>query len=276
MKKISVIPCPSKDKDCKLAIKAVELLRDAGAKVLYVKDSLPYVDGALAVTEEQAYEQCDAVVGFGGDGSLISQALRCAKYEKAILGCNMGKVGYLAEVELDGLSQITRILDSDYTIEERMVLSVEDNSDVFYALNDAVISRGGQAKIAEIGLLIDGHDVGTFRSDGLILATPTGSTAYSLSAGGSVIDPSLECIAVTPVCPHQFGARPMIFSANSVLTVENRCSDERTVTVSLDGNASLELAYGKGLQVKRADLKCRFIRLQHRVFCDTLRKIKKY
>ena len=276
MKKIAVIPCPSKDKDYSLAIKAVELLRDAGAKVFYPKQSLPCIEGALAVDEEQAYEQCDAVVGFGGDGSLISQALRCAKYGKAILGCNMGKVGYLAEVELGDLPQITKILDTNYSIEQRMVLSVEDNDGIFYALNDAVVSRGGQAKIAEIGLLIDGHDVGTFRSDGLILATPTGSTAYSLSAGGSVIDPSLECIAVTPVCPHQFGARPMIFSSNSILTIQNRCSDERIITVSLDGNASLELAYGKCVKVKKADMKCRFIRLQHRVFCDTLRKIKKY
>lgn len=276
MKKIAVIPCPAKDPDFAWAKKAVQILLEAGACVLYPEEFPPSMQGILRLPLDSIYAECDAVVGFGGDGSLINQALQAAKYQKALLGCNMGKVGYLAEVELDNLHDVAQILDDRYMVEERMVIEIEHNGVSNYALNDAVISRGARAKISEIGLGVDNNDIGTFRSDGLILATPTGSTAYSLSAGGSVIDPTLECIAVTPVCPHQFGARPMIFSASSVLNVENRCSDERSLTVSLDGNESFELAYQNSIFVKKAELKCRFIRLKHRVFCHTLRKIKKY
>jgi len=276
MKNIAVIPCPSKDTDYVWAKKAVGILLGAGASVTYPDDISLDVDGATALPYNELYACCDAVVGFGGDGSLINQALQAAKFGKALLGCNMGKVGYLAEVELSDLDRIVRVLGDDYSIEERMVLSVDHGSERSFALNDVVVSRGARARIAEIGLLVDGNDVGTFRSDGLIIATPTGSTAYSLSAGGSVIDPLLECIAVTPVCPHQFGARPMIFSPSTALTVENRCSDGRSIAISLDGNADVELSSQESIRIQRAEMKCRFIRLSHRVFCHTLRKIKKY
>ena len=139
-----------------------------------------------------------------------------------------------------------------------------------------VISRGAEAKIAEIALLVDDHEIGVFRSDGLILATPTGSTAYSMSAGGPVIDPALSCIVATPICPHQFGAKPMVFSPSTVLGVENRCSDGRRLAISLDGRVSGELEYGQAFYVRKAELQCRFIRMKQRVFCNTLKKIKEY
>lgn len=276
MKKIAVIPFAKKDADCKYAKEAVEILVNAGAQVLYPFGSLPEMDGTVPMVGDAIYAQCDSVIGFGGDGTLIKQALKAAEYGKALLGCNMGNVGYLSEVEPDELSVITKVLNGDYTIEERMVLAVNDASGIKYALNDAVISRGSQARISEIGLSVDGHEIGVFRSDGLILATPTGSTAYSLSAGGPVIDPALECISVTPICPHQFGARPMVFSPSSLLTVENRCNDGRELTISLDGCAVGTLMGGQSFQIRRASMKCRFIRLKKRVFCDTLKKIKKY
>ena len=276
MKKIAVIPFPQKDTECKWAKQAVKILIDAGAQVLYPFGALPEINGAIPMVGESIYAECDSVVGFGGDGTLIKQALSAAEYGKALLGCNMGNVGYLSEVELDELSSITKLLHGDYSIEERMVLAVSDASGIKYALNDVVISRGSEARIAEIGLAVDHHEIGAFRSDGLILATPTGSTAYSLSAGGPVIDPALECIAVTPICPHQFGAKPMVFSPSSVLTVENRCSDNRELAISLDGRVTGTLTGGQTFQIRRAGMKCRFVRLQKRVFCDTLKKIKKY
>ncbi len=276
MKKIAVIPCPAKDPECKWAKKAMEILIQSGAKVLYPFGTLPENEGAIPMIGDSIYADCDSVVGFGGDGTLIKQALCAAEYGKSLLGCNMGNVGYLSEVELSELSLITKLLDGEYTIEERMVLAVCDSTGMKYALNDAVISRGAQARIAEIALSVDGHEIGVFRSDGLILATPTGSTAYSLSAGGPVIDPALECIAVTPICPHQFGAKPMVFSPSSVLSVENRCSDGRSLALSLDGCVTGELIYGNPIQIRRSGMKCRFVRLKKRVFCDTLKKIKKY
>jgi NAD+ kinase len=276
MNRIAVIPCPSKDPEGIWAKKAVDILISAGAKVLYPFGTLPETEGATPVVGETIYGECDAVVGFGGDGSLINQALHAAEYGKALLGCNMGNVGYLSEVELNELADITKLLTNEFTIEERMVLAVNDNQNVRYALNDVVISRGSEARIAEIALFVDDHEIGVFRSDGLILATPTGSTAYSLSAGGSVIDPALECIAVTPICPHQFGARPMVFSPSSVLRVENRCNDGRHFAISLDGRVIADLAGGQSFAVRKASMKCRFIRIKQRVFCDTLRKIKKY
>ena len=276
MKKIAVIPFPKKDLECKYAKRAVEILTHAGAQVLYPFGSLPEMEGAIPMVGESIYAECDSVVGFGGDGTLIKYALLAAEYGKSLLGCNMGNVGYLSEVEPDELSDITKILNGDYTIEERMVLAMSDASGIKYALNDAVVSRTSQARIAEIGLSVDGHEIGAFRSDGLILSTPTGSTAYSLSAGGPVIDPSLDCIAVTPICPHQFGVRPMVLAPSSLLRVENKCTDGRELTVSLDGRMVGTLEEGQTIQIRRASMKCRFIRLKKRVFCDTLKKIKKY
>ena len=276
MKKIAVIPCPVKDADYTFAKKAIEILLSSGADVIYPVGTVADIEGAKAVDGDTIYETCDAAVVFGGDGSLIGQALRAAKYEKALLGCNMGKVGYLAEVELDELEELTKLLTDEFNVEDRMVLEVTDDSGVYCALNDVVISRGAEARIAEIALLVDGHEIGVYRSDGLILATPTGSTAYSMSAGGSVIDPALSCIAATPICPHQFGAKPMVFSASTVLSVENRCSDKRPLAISLDGKVTGELTYGRAFHVTKAALKCRFIRIKQRVFCNMLKKIKEY
>lgn len=276
MKKIALIPCPVKDPECIWAKKAAEILIENGAEVLYPFGMLPEIKGAHPMIGESVYAECDCVVGFGGDGSLISLALKAAQYGKALLGCNMGKVGYLAELELCELSMLTCLLSNEFSIEERMVLSVNDPSGIHYALNDVVISRGAEAKIAEIALTVDDHEIGVFRSDGLILATPTGSTAYSMSAGGPVIDPALSCIAATPICPHQFGAKPMVFSPSTVLGVENRCSDGRHLAISLDGRVSGELQYSQAFHVRKAELKCRFIRIKQRVFCNTLKKIKEY
>ncbi|MBE6638430.1 MAG: NAD(+)/NADH kinase [Ruminococcaceae bacterium] len=276
MKKIAVIPCSAKDPEGIWAKKAVDILIQAGAQVLYPFGTLPETKGAVPMIGESIYAECDIVVGFGGDGSLINIALGAAEYGKAILGCNMGNVGYLAEVELQELSDITKILRNEYRVEERMVLAVQGTSGIRYALNDVVVSRGAAARISEIALTVDDHEIGVFRSDGLILATPTGSTAYSMSAGGPVIDPALECIAVTPICPHQFGAKPMVFSPSTVLGVVNRCNDGRKMTISLDGHMTSELSGGETFYVRKASMKCRFVRIKQRVFCNTLKKIKKY
>ena len=277
MKKVAVIPCVSKDPEGKLAKYAADILIASGAQVLYPFGTLPETAGALPVIGESIYAECDVVLGFGGDGSLIGQALHAAEYGKAILGCNLGKIGYLAEVEMSELeSAIPKLLYNEYSLEERMVLSIYDKSGVHYALNDVVISRVSASKISEILLTADGAEIGSYRCDGLIAATPTGSTAYSLSAGGSVIDPALECIALTPICAHQFDAKPMIFSPSTVLRMENRCVYQRQLAVSIDGQDSGLLAHGESIRIRKAEMKCRFVRLQQRSFCNTLQKIKNY
>lgn len=127
MKRIALIPCPVKDPESIWATKAAEILIQSGAEVLFPFGMLPEIQGAIPMFAESIYDECDCVVAFGGDGSLIAQALKAAQYGKALLGCNMGKVGYLAELELNELAMLPRLLANDFAIEERMVLAVTDH-----------------------------------------------------------------------------------------------------------------------------------------------------
>ncbi|MDY3864271.1 MAG: NAD(+)/NADH kinase [Eubacteriales bacterium] len=226
------------------------------------------------------YAEADIVIVLGGDGSILEAARRAATGGTPILGINFGRLGYMAELEAGQLDELHRLFTGEYTLERRMMLRVDllgsggELKSFCYALNDAVVSNGSVARVIDLELAENGETVTTYRADGLIIATPTGSTAYSMSAGGAIVDPSVGCFCVTPICPHSFAARPLIFSDRSVLEIRNICVREKMLYLTVDGKMSFELLRGQSVRVTRSRLETKLVRFRksgfYRVLCRKL------
>ncbi|MBQ8208805.1 MAG: NAD(+)/NADH kinase [Clostridia bacterium] len=222
------------------------------------------------------YRDMDVIIVLGGDGSILSAARYCLSSGIPILGINLGRLGYMAEMEADEIEMLSRLFKEEYRIEERSMLDVsvlrrgKQLVNRASALNDAVISNGSIARMIDLELSEGESFVTTYRADGLILATPTGSTAYSMSAGGPVIDPKMKCICVTPICSHTLAARPIVFSDNAVLSVRNICEREKNLYLTLDGKVNFEIYRGDTVRVRRSDSYTKLIRLKERGFYNTL------
>ncbi len=228
-------------------------------------------------TPDEIYVEAELIIVIGGDGSMLDAARRAAKNGIPVLGINMGRIGYMTELEMDELDLIDKVFSGGYTLDERAMLSVNIISDkgqtrfTAEALNEAVIANGSTARIIDLELY-DGHElVSTYRADGLVVATPTGSTAYSLSAGGPIISPELSCICVTPVCPHSLLARPLIFSDISELRVKNTCVREKVLHLTVDGKATFDMYYGDIAVITKSDLKAKLLRIKNQGFCSKIR-----
>ncbi|MBE6680383.1 MAG: NAD(+)/NADH kinase [Ruminococcaceae bacterium] len=213
---------------------------------------------------------------------MLRAAENALEYDLPILGINLGRLGYMAELEKDELELIDNIFSEKYGIEKRMTLSVsvDKKGEIRHigdVLNDVVIGRGKYAHCIDIDLLADAKPVRTIRSDGLIFATPTGSTAYSMAAGGSVLDPTLECICATPIVPISRYACPLVFSGNSVLQAVH--SDDRADEWSLilDGEEKCTMHCGEKLIIKKSEKYVKMLTLKDEGFFETLNnKISKY
>lgn len=262
---VSVILGRIEEKDKKAASELMEYLRFRG--VFARRYEAPFEQG---VEDTEAYE-ADVVFVLGGDGSIIHAAEKASDFASPILGVNYGHLGYLAEMDRLDFLQIDRVLSGDYTVEERMMLQVRYGKEEGRALNDLVVSRNGTAGVVEIDVYCNDRPVGNYRCDGMIVATPTGSTAYSLSAGGSVVDPALDCLCLTPVCAHSFTARPLIFSSSSVLRIKNTDRLGRSMLCALDGSRERILGGGEELVICCSPRRARFVRLNRKGFYDTLR-----
>ena len=228
-------------------------------------------------TPDEIYSSAELVIVIGGDGSMLDAARRAAKNAIPVLGINMGRIGYMTEIEMDELYLLDRVFSGEYTVDERAMLTVRivsDKGQVRFssdALNEAVIANGSTARIIDIELS-DGNELVTnYRADGLVVSTPTGSTAYSLSAGGPIVDPRLSCICVTPVCPHSLLARPMIFPDTAELRVKNICVREKMLHLTVDGKVTFEMYYGDTAVITRSDTTARLLRVKNDGFCSRIR-----
>ena len=226
---------------------------------------------------DSVYAEADILIVLGGDGTILEAARRATQKGTPILGVNLGRLGYMAELELNELDLLKNLFTGEYEIEKRSMLRVELRSgeelkSFCYALNDAVISNGSVSRIIDLELSEGGVPVTTYRSDGLIIATPTGSTAYSMSAGGAIVDPRVPCICVTPVCPHSFVARPLIFSDHSVLEVKNICAREKMLYLTVDGKMNFELYRNQTVRITKAKMETKLIRIKPCGFYRRLRQ----
>ncbi len=236
---------------------------------------------------DELYANADMLIVLGGDGTILEAARRSAARETPILGINLGRVGYMAELEMGELDMLGRLFDrvapggelipAAFEIETRSMLHVELLSQAgevrqqMYGLNDAVITNGSVARIVDIELSEGGNPVTTYRADGLIVATPTGSTAYSMSAGGPVADPRVKCFCVTPICPHSLAARPLIFPDSATLEIRNICQREKMLYLTVDGRTNCELYRNEVVRITRSPLETHLIRLKACGFYNRLR-----
>ena len=254
--------------DCQILIAAFN--RDKLIRMHKSRDEFRYIP------MEAVYAEANILVVLGGDGTILEVARRAAQRGTPILGINLGRLGYMAELELGELDQLSRLFTGDYEIEGRSMLRVEllnggELKSFCYALNDAVISNGSVSRMIDLELSEGGVPVTTYRADGLIIATPTGSTAYSMSAGGAIVDPRVSCFCATPICPHSFIARPIIFSDESVLEVRNICAREKMLYLTVDGRMNFELYRNQTVRITKSNLQTHLIRLKT---CGFYRKLR--
>lgn len=219
--------------------------------------------------EKREPEACDAIVAVGGDGTLLRANTTAVPRGLPVLGINVGRVGFLAELELDQLkSAVKSIANDDYTINTRMMLKASVGKREMLALNDVVLSRGGYSRLIGINAWVDGDQIGRFIADGVIVATPTGSTGYSLSAGGPIVCPEVACMLLTPICAHSLQHRPVVTSASQTIAI--RLDGEHDAMLSIDGMEPSRLGGGETLTVTCAKEQARFIRLKPESFFHTI------
>ena len=218
-----------------------------------------------------------AALVLGGDGSIIEASHRLLGQNVPILGINYGHVGFMTGIEMGEADLLDRLFDGQYATEERMMVDAEvegpdgELRGSFTVLNDIVLTNGPVARLIAFDVFCDGVLIETCRADGMIFATPTGSTAYSLSAGGPVLDPSVEAICVTPICPHTLSSRPVIFRGDSVLRVGNIQSNNASVWLNADGREDLAIGSGDRILIRRSVHTAKLIRVKEGGFLDVLR-----
>ncbi len=210
----------------------------------------------------------DFVIAVGGDGTFLTAVQTAVRRDIPVLGVNIGHIGFLIEINLEQLPAVCKRLQAgEYTVENRMLLDVLRKGEVVRtALNDAVISRAGYARLITVKASIDDDLVARYMADGLIVSTPTGSTGYSLSAGGPIVCPDVECILLSPVCPHTLQHRPVVAGASQVITVELDCEPEQQVQLDVDGQFVCKLDTSECITVKRSQKTAKLIRFGNESF----------
>ncbi len=218
----------------------------------------------------------DLIIVLGGDGTLISVARLIGELRIPILGVNLGRLGFLTEVACDEtFSVLDRVLAGDFEVSSRMMLDAVvlrrgEAVGRFRTLNDIVINKGALARIIDMEASVNGDYLTTFRADGLIISTPTGTTAYNLAAGGPIIHPGLHCLVIAPICPHMLTNRPLIVSNKDVVRVEVKFQDEE-VMLTADGQVGMPLVGGDVVEVRRSSCATLLIKSPHRDYFEILR-----
>ncbi|MBP1607814.1 MAG: putative inorganic polyphosphate/ATP-NAD kinase ((P)/ATP kinase)(ppnK) [Acidobacteria bacterium] len=257
-------------------------LQERGVEIFIDQDSVgePVHVSATVVPPEELPGLVDAVSVFGGDGTFLYAARMVAARGVPILGINLGSLGFLTEVKLERMREAFKsLLAGDYQFEDRMLLDVEviKNGSPFArysALNDAVINKGALARIIELEVSVDSQLVTMTRADGIIISTPTGSTGYSLSAGGPILHPTLEALIITPICPHTLTNRPVVVPDSAVVGVCLRHGHDVMLTV--DGQVGMPLEQGDSLRIGKADHSMRLIQMEASPFFKLLREKLKW
>lgn len=279
MKNVILAPNPYRDKGFGMVRSAMRILRDAGMEP---KLCLPFeVDRSYELPKDLRFTKLDRelpnaelVICFGGDGTILHMAKAATRKGVPILGVNIGTMGFMAELESTELDHLTRLAQDDYTLDSRMMLDVtvqRDRDIVFHdiCLND-VVTKGAVARIANLAVKIDGVQAMQCGGDGIIVATPTGSTAYSLSAGGPIVEPEANNILITPICAHNVTSRCMVTSGRRVITVELVRNVRRNAFLSVDGGRALRLNMGDVATIKKSTLEAKLVRLKDRSFYDVV------
>lgn len=280
MKHIILTPNPYRDKNFQTVRAAIKVLREAGIEP---KVCLPFeVDRSFELPRDIRFSRLDRelpnaelLICFGGDGTILHTAKAATRKGVPVLGVNIGTMGFMAELESGELEKLALLAEDQYTIDNRMMLdvTVQRDRDIIYhdiCLNDAVITKGAVARIVHLAVKCDGVQAMECGADGVVISTPTGSTAYSLSAGGPIVEPQANSIIVTPICSHDVGSRCIVASDKRVITVELTQNARRNAYLSADGGKAIRLNIGDVVTIKKSKLETRLVRLVDRNFFDVV------
>ena len=280
--KIVLSSNPYRDKGLRVALEARRVLEHSGAQTVLCLPFQPKKGDRLDLPRQvplslldKELPTADLLVCFGGDGTILHAARDATLHGVPILGVNMGSVGFMAELERSELPLLAPLAHGMYTIEERMMLDVkvlrgEKVVSQDMALNDAVISKGFMARVAEMEVFADRVKVTGITGDGVIVATPTGSTAYSMSAGGPIVEPTSKSIVVTPVCAHQLTARAMVLAPERIVTVQLPRGNRKYLYLSVDGGKAVRLSGGDRVDICRSQRFTQLVRLADRSFYQVI------
>lgn len=272
MRTIAIVPHTGKPLALEVAAKTAELLCRNGAKVLLPNELAK--DAVLQkYADKDALDRADLIVVIGGDGAMLKASHEARKRQIPMLGINTGHLGFLTELEVDEVATYAEaIAKGQYQVDERLILEAEvSGMKPFFCLNDAVLSRSAAARLIYFDVFVDDNFVGQYPADGLLVATPTGSTAYSLSAGGPIVDPDVSCLLLTPICPHMLSARPVVVGVQHTVKIKVRYSDEE-VLLTVDGVLGASLKEGQELLIRASSERLQFAKLNTRTFYDVLRE----
>ncbi len=269
---VAVLPNLDKRGAADVVERLGKLLKNEGIEA-YLPETICGTDYKHA-PENELYRLADIIITIGGDGTIIRYAKRAAQDNKPVLGINAGRMGYLANIEQNELNLISKLKTQEYFIEKRMMISAKlcENGKVineYTALNDAVISSGFIARIIDISAGVDGDCI-SYRADGVIVSTPTGSTAYSMSAGGPIIDPLTESFCITPICSHSLSAKPILIGAENEITLRAYSKKRTEIFLTIDGRKVAQMRPYTEVKISKSEKTVQLIRLNDRSFFKTL------
>ena len=276
--KVGILPNFTREKTLDVFNNTISYLQKYNIE--YYFDRASFEQFSLNVDEsklmDNIYKNTDLVLVIGGDGSFIHAAKDASVHKKAVLCINAGNLAFLAGLEGNELDLLENLISGDYVSDKRMMLEVilkDDSGECLlgYCLNDIVIARYGEIKLIDLDVYCNDRKINSYRGDGVVVSTPTGSTAYAWSAGGPVIDPDLRCVTLTPICTHSPLNRTFVFNENSVLKVKSSKSAQK-ICLSADGDKSLELNDNSEIIIRKSDYYAEFIRIKSDEFFDILNK----
>ena len=240
----------------KVVSEACIKLNETGIQPLIEKQYKPFlnVDSAVFAESDKIIDECDMFMTIGGDGTILKWGQKAASFDKPLLGINTGRLGFMTSLESNELDLLSRLATGEYSISRRMLLDVEyEDHGTYTVINDVVFNKCRYSKLPEFSVSVEGYEVTNIRADGIIFSTPSGSTAYSLSAGGPIIFPEAKCIEFTPLCAHSLFGRPMIFSSDQELTVSFTAYENSGVSISIDGNDDMDFSEGETIRIRKSD-----------------------
>lgn len=278
--KVILSPNPYRDKGLNAVRSAERILKDSGVDCCLCLPFRP--DDALRLPKELELKDihteiktADMLISFGGDGTILHSARLARSYDIPILGVNMGSVGFMAELEVSELNQLSRLIEGKYTCEPRMLLDVRiirDGRSIFHdtTLNDVVITKGAVARVLDIAVYGDRVKIMEYSGDGVIVSTPTGSTAYSMSAGGPIVEPTAENIIITPICAHDLLTKSIVLGKQRYVDVKMGNLTRKSAYLSADGGRAFRLSSGDIVELRASSQKIRLVRMTGRSFYEIL------
>lgn len=280
--KVILCPNPYRDKGLKAAQSAVRILENCGVETAVClpfeleDNNRPEIPPQVRLKPlRQELKSAQALVCFGGDGTILHAARDANSYGIPVLGINLGSVGFMAELEHSELSLLARLAGGKFDVERRMMLDVtvrREGRRIFRetALNDAVVTKGSVARVLDLEVTGDRVTISSFAGDGVIIATPTGSTAYSLAAGGPIVEPTAANLIVTPVCAHSLHAKPFVLDSGRAVGVRITPGSRKTAYLSVDGGKAFKVQVGDWVECRKSERFTQLIKLTGRSFYERI------